>query len=190
MARTSRTRPAKGEAETENSSRKRSVSVNGEAALDEAKRGRGRRGGRRAARAERTSRKPQPMPATTRGIPLPHTLADVSRYVGVSATTIKYYLNHLPRLIEFEGQGRKRRFSERALEMLKAVRRGLQDENKSLGQIRQELESNFPPSGAHAATLPAAHGSLEELMGVLVSEVRALRAEVERLRRTRWVPGE
>jgi DNA-binding transcriptional MerR regulator len=130
-------------------------------------------------------------------VSLPHTLADVSRAVNVSATTIKYYLNHLPRLIEFEGHGRKRRFSDRAVQMLSDVRRMLADENKSLTQIRQELEGlgGGPASHHHVekatvAAAPAAKvsGSLEDLMGVLIGEVRAMRSEVERLRRTRWLP--
>ncbi len=147
-------------------------------------------------------RKGQPVPASTRGVSLPHTLADVSRAVNVSATTIKYYLNHLPRLIEFEGHGRKRRFSDRAVQMLSDVRRMLSDENKSLSQIRQELEAGQSGGERHEAAhaAPRAHassassakvsGSLEDLMSVLIQEVRAMRSEVEKLRRTRWLPSD
>jgi DNA-binding transcriptional MerR regulator len=135
----------------------------------------------------------------------------VSRAVNVSATTIKYYLSHLPRLIEFEGSGRKRRFSDRAVQMLSDVRRMLSDENKSLNQIRHELEKGGHHAGgthhAHAAEAAPARkessnggraakthhassggGSLEELMGALIHEVRGMRSDLEKLRHTRWVP--
>lgn len=148
----------------------------------------------------------QPGPMTRKFL----SLREVGRQLNIPPSTIVYYKDRFVRYIPSEGgEGRRRRYPARVLGIFRRIRE-LFENNWSAQQIEAELATRFsalfeqgradgePAEEPLPGEAPAVHGAVRTLSTVLDkmsgmvegqaqfrSEIRALREEVEELKRER-----
>lgn len=78
-----------------------------------------------------------------------YTLRDIARDLGIPESTVRYYRDAFATHIATVGRGRRRRYPQEAIEVLRAIKRGY-----GAGKSREEIEAEL--SGAHVQQPPKA----------------------------------
>jgi DNA-binding transcriptional MerR regulator len=103
-------------------------------------------------------------------------IKEVAQKTGLPASTIRYYDQQFSEFLDVKrGAGRRRLFTDQAVDRLLAVQRMLKEEGLSLRQVRQALGEGSAPS-ASPVNLP---GGLAECK----SEIDRLKHQVADLER-------
>ncbi|MCB2189256.1 MAG: MerR family transcriptional regulator [Deltaproteobacteria bacterium] len=114
------------------------------------------------------------------------TVKEVAEATGIPASTIRYYDQQFEDYLELErGAGRRRLFSQEAVQRLVKLRDLLKDSGLSMRQVRQKLGGQDPLALEAAPAAPSAElsGELDGLRQELAALKEQL-AEVPRLQET------
>jgi len=108
-------------------------------------------------------------------------IKEVAQRTGLPASTIRYYDQQFSEFLDVKrGAGRRRLFTEQAVERLLAVQRMLKEEGLSLRQVRQALGGRTPAASSEA--LPGGLAACQADIDRLKSQVADLERKLDDLK--------